>query len=142
MSEFTVTKPGLEWQEVFLSFVPPAKRTSHAKDRLTAWRLPLIMVLQAVLTWRLTDVANDDEALYIHGGQVVIAHLLHGGAANAALLHLYGSYFSGAPNAYPVVAAALDAVGGLILVLPCASTESDGTCLTRTLLCWRRWCSR
>jgi hypothetical protein len=74
------------------------------------------MVLQAVLTWRLTDVANDDEALYIHGGQVVIAHLLHGGAANAALLHLYGSYFSGAPNAYPVVAAALDAVGGLILV--------------------------
>jgi hypothetical protein len=116
MSELTVTEPRLEWQEVVLSFVPPDKRTSQARDRLTAWRLPLIMVLQAALTWRLTDVANDDEALYIHGGQVVIAHLLHGGAANAALLHLYGSYFSGAPNAYPVVAAGLYSVGGLILV--------------------------
>jgi Dolichyl-phosphate-mannose-protein mannosyltransferase len=116
ISKFGVTGPRLEWQDILLSFVPSERRTSRAKDRLTAFRLPLILVLQAALTWRLNDVANDDEALYIHGGQVVIAHLLHGGAANAALLHLYGTYFSGAPNAYPVVAACLDSVGGLILV--------------------------
>jgi hypothetical protein len=117
MSEFSVIeKPRLEWQEVLLSFAPPAKRTGRAKDRLAAFRLPLILVLQAALTWRLTDIVNDDEALYIHGGHVVIAHLFHGGAANAALLSLYGSYFSGAPNAYPVLAAGLDSAGGLILV--------------------------
>ena len=116
MSDFTATRPRLEWQDVVLSFVPPDKRTSQAKVRLTAWRLPLIMVLQAALTWRLSDVVNDDEALYIHGGEVVIAHLLHGGAADGEPLHLYGSYFSGAPNVYPVVAAGLYSVGGLILV--------------------------
>jgi hypothetical protein len=116
MSEVTVTKPHPEWQEIFLSFAPPAKRTNMAKDRLTAWRLPLIMILQTALTWRLSDIVNDDEALYIHVGHVVIAHLLHGGAANASLLRLYGSYLSGAPNGYPVVAAALDSTGGLILV--------------------------
>ena len=117
MSESSVIeKPRLEWQEVLLSFTPPAKRTSQAKDRLAAFRLPLILVLQAALTWRLTDIVNDDEALYIHGGHVVIAHLFHGGAANAALLSLYGSYFSGAPNAYPVLAAGLDSAGGLVLV--------------------------
>ena len=116
ISRYGITEPHLEWQDILLSFVPPERRTSRARERLTAFRLPLILVLQAALTWRLTDVANDDEALYIHGGHVVIAHLLHGGAANAALLRLYGSYFSGAPNAYPVVAAWLDSVGGLILV--------------------------
>jgi hypothetical protein len=116
MSNFTATKPRLEWQDILLSFAPPAKRTSRAKDRLAAYRLPLILVLQAVLTWRLNDIVNDDEALYIHGGHVVIGHLLHGGTANAALLRLYGSFFSGAPNADPVVAAALDSAGGLILV--------------------------
>jgi hypothetical protein len=117
MSESPVIEhPRLEWQEVLLSFTPPAKRTNQAKDRLAAFRLPLILFLQAALTWRLSDIVNDDEALYIHGGHVVIAHLFHGGAANAALLRLYGSFFSGAPNAYPVVAAMLDSAGGLALV--------------------------
>jgi Dolichyl-phosphate-mannose-protein mannosyltransferase len=117
MTEFSVAeKSRVEWQDTLLSFVPHAKRTSQAKARLAAFRLPLILVLQAVLTWRLNDIVNDDEALYIHGGHVVIAHLLHGGAANASLLSGYGAYFSGAPNAYPVVAAALDSAGGLNLV--------------------------
>jgi hypothetical protein len=116
VSDVAVAQPRLEWQDIFLSFIPAARRTSQAKDRLTALRLPLILALQAALTWRLNDVANDDEALYIHGGHVVIAHMLHGGVANAELLRLYGTYFSGAPNAYPVVAAGLDSVGGLMLV--------------------------
>ena len=55
MNELTAaTKPRLEWQEIFLSFFPPAKRTRRAKDRLTVWRLPLILLLQTVL-----DVAAD-----------------------------------------------------------------------------------
>lgn len=116
VSGSVVSERRLEWQDVLLSFAPPARRTSRAKARLTALRLPLILVLQAALTWRLNDIVNDDEALYLHGGYVAIAHLLHGGAQNAALLRGYGSYFSGAPNAYPVVAAFLTSVGGLVLV--------------------------
>ena len=117
MTESSVLeRPRLEWQDVLLSFTPPAARTRQAKDRLAAFRLPLILLLQAVLTWRLTDIVSDDEALYIHGGQVAIAYLLHGGAGNAALLRFDGSFFSGAPNAYPVLAAGLDAAGGLNLV--------------------------
>ena len=116
MSEFTTAKPRLEWHDVVLSFVPSAKRTRRARERLTAYRLPLILVVQAVLTWRLTDIINDDEALYILGGHVVIGHMLHGGTANAGELSSFGSYFSGAPNLYPVVGAALDFAGGLDLV--------------------------
>jgi hypothetical protein len=111
-----VPEPLLVWQDIPLSFLPFERRTSRAKERMAAIRFPLILALQAVLTWRLNDIVNDDEALYIHGGHVVIAHLMHGGAANAALLRLYGSFFSGAPNAYPVVAALLDSLGGLVLV--------------------------
>jgi hypothetical protein len=72
--------------------------------------------MQAALTWRLSDIVNVDEALYIHGGHVVIEHLLHGGTVNAGELSSFGKYFSGAPNLYPVVAAALDSVGGLGMV--------------------------
>jgi len=104
------------WQDVVLSFLPPAKRTMLARERLLAYRLPLILAIQSALTLRLNDIASDDEGLYIHGGHVVIAHLLHGGTANAALLRFYGSFFSGAPNLYPVAAAVLDSAGGLLLV--------------------------
>jgi Dolichyl-phosphate-mannose-protein mannosyltransferase len=116
MNVSTETKSRVGWDDIVLSFVPPTQRTTRAKERLAVYRLPLILLLQAALTWRLNDIVNDDEALYIHGGHIVIDHLFHGGAANAALLHLYGNYFSGAPNAYPVVAAALDSAGGLVLV--------------------------
>lgn len=115
MSELTTREPRLEWQDVVLSFVPPAKRIPDARDRLAAYCLPLILVVQAALTWRLSDIINDDEALYIHGGHVVIEHLLHNGTANAGELGSFGNYFSGAPNLYPVVGGALDFAGGLSL---------------------------
>jgi hypothetical protein len=108
MSTSTVIKSAPELHEVVLSFLPPGKRTAEAKERLLAWRLPLILIVQAALTWRLNDIASDDEALYINSGHVVIAYLLRGGAANAALAHFYDTFFSGAPDAYPVVEAALD----------------------------------
>jgi 4-amino-4-deoxy-L-arabinose transferase-like glycosyltransferase len=116
MSTSTEVKGQAEWPEVVLSFLSPAQRTRGAKERLLAYRLPLILLIQAGLTFRLNDIVNDDEALYIRGGTVVIAHLLHGGAANAGLLRFYGSFFSGAPNLYPVVAAVLDGTGGLLVV--------------------------
>lgn len=116
MSVTTEPKSGLRWEDIVLSFAPPAKRTGQERSRLAAYRLPAILALQAALTWRLNDIVNDDEALYIHGGHVVIDNMLHPGPADQALLSLYGSYFSGAPNAYPVVAAALDSSGGLPLV--------------------------
>lgn len=116
MSISTETKTPLRWQDIVLSFLPPDKRTNHTKEWLLVFRFPLILILQAALTWRLNDIASDDEALYIHAGHVVIAYLLHGGAANAAQVRFYGTFFSGAPDAYPVVEAALDSVGGLLLV--------------------------
>jgi 4-amino-4-deoxy-L-arabinose transferase-like glycosyltransferase len=115
MSELTTSESPLEWQDIVLSFVPPAKRTGRARERLAACRLPLILAVQAALTWRLGGIINDDEALYIHGGHVVIEHLLHGGTANVGELSSFGTYFSGAPNLYPVVGAALDSLGGLML---------------------------
>jgi hypothetical protein len=116
MSVSTETKSQLQWHEIVLSFLPPGKRTPSARERLAAARLPLILLVQFALTWRLNDIASDDEALYIHGGHVVTSYLLHGGAANAAQVRFYGSFFSGAPYAYPVVEAALDSTGGLLLV--------------------------
>src|ERR1700722_12629776 len=116
MSTSTETKSRLGWQDIVLSFLPPEKRTTRAKKKLLEFRFPLILIVQAVLTWRLNDIASNDEALYIHGGHVAIAYLLHGGAGNAALARFYGTFFSGAPDAYPVVEAALDSVGGLLLV--------------------------
>jgi hypothetical protein len=115
MSEITTTELRPEWQDVLLSFVPAARRTRNNRDRITAYVFPLILTVQAALTWRLSDIVNDDEALYINSGHVVIQHLLHGGSANAGELSSFGGYFSGAPNLYPVVAAALDFAGGLVL---------------------------
>ena len=115
MSVSAEAKPKVQWEDVALSFVPHAKRTIKERERLAAYRLPAILVVQVILTLRLHDIASNDEALYIRGGHVAIANLLHGGAANAALMRFDGSFFSGAPNAYPIVAAALDSAGGLLL---------------------------
>ena len=83
------------------------------RRRTTVSRLALlgILALQALLSLRLRNSAFEDEALYLYAGRMEIAHLLHG----AALQGNYASYFSGAPVLYPVLGAALNAVGGLML---------------------------
>jgi len=63
------------------------------------------------MSLRLRNAALEDEALYLSAGRMELAHMLHG----AALQGDYWSYFSGAPVLYPVLAAALNAVGGLAL---------------------------
>jgi 4-amino-4-deoxy-L-arabinose transferase-like glycosyltransferase len=99
------------WQEVVFSFVPPAKRTTRATALLARVPMALILGAQALLTWRLSDIANDDEALYIDAGHDLLHHL-----ATGSPVAEYGSYLSGVPFGYPVVAAVLDSFGGLALV--------------------------
>jgi hypothetical protein len=85
---------------------PPRRRTLMSRFSLLA-----ILCLQAVLSLRLRNTAFEDEALYLYVGRLETAHLLHG----APLPGSYAAYFSGAPVLYPVLAAVLNAVGGLAL---------------------------
>ena len=70
-----------------------------------------ILGVQAVMSLRLENTAFEDEALYLYAGRMELAHMLHGAAVQGD----YASYFPGAPVLYPVLAAALNAVGGLAL---------------------------
>ena len=87
-------------------YVPSRRRTLVSRLSLLA-----ILCLQAVLSLRLQNTAFEDEALYLYVGRLETAHLFHG----APLPGSYAAYFSGAPVLYPVLAAALNAVGGLAL---------------------------
>jgi len=71
--------------------------------------LMMIMILQALLTLRMTNTAFEDEGLYLYVGHLEIGHFLQG----AALQGDYPSYFSGAPVLYPVLGALADSLGGL-----------------------------
>jgi 4-amino-4-deoxy-L-arabinose transferase-like glycosyltransferase len=99
------------WQLAVRSFLP-----AKARGRSAAWlaRLPLIIVLlgQFGASLRLSNTPYDDEALYIGAGHSYLDHWLHGAALPAS----FAETFSGAPWAYPVLAGALDEVGGLWLV--------------------------
>jgi 4-amino-4-deoxy-L-arabinose transferase-like glycosyltransferase len=91
----------------------PERRPSRARAVFaSAWLwLPLLLAGQAALALRpgLNETAFDDEGLYVFMGHRMIEHLLHG----AVLQESPGSYFSGAPGLYPVLAAMADSVGGL-----------------------------
>jgi 4-amino-4-deoxy-L-arabinose transferase-like glycosyltransferase len=96
---------------------PLHRAVSKPRER-AAWIVPVgtlalfaIVCLQAAMSLRLRNTAFEDEALYLYAGRMELAHLLYGVPLQSA----YASYFSGAPVLYPVVAAALNAVGGLAL---------------------------
>lgn len=83
----------------------PSKR----RDWVSRGLLLCILLLQAALSLRLHNSAFQDEALYLDAGHHEIAHLLHG-----TVLHTgYESYFSGSPQLYPVLAAAVESHFGL-----------------------------
>lgn len=98
----------------------PIPRTARAaapvevavRTRRRAWRwLLLLAVAQTALAYRpgLNRRPFIDEGLYVYMGHRMIDHLLHG-----SFLHEYpGSFFSGAPGFYPVLAALGDSVAGL-----------------------------
>jgi hypothetical protein len=96
------------WHSILLSIVPHPYRRRAAR-----WipHLPMVAVLgiQVALTLRLANTANPDEALYLQAGHDYLAEFSHG----TALPEQYGSYFSGLPTGYPIVAALLDDIGGL-----------------------------
>ena len=71
-----------------------------------------ILVMQACMSFRLLNAASasGDEALYIYSGHQLIYEMWHGGGSP-----YYENYFSGAPVLYPVLAAVLDHIGGLVL---------------------------
>jgi Dolichyl-phosphate-mannose-protein mannosyltransferase len=83
---------------------PSARRTWVSRATLAA-----ILCVQAILSLRLQNTAYGDEGLYLYGGHMEIAHLLHG----AALQGNYASYFPGVPLLYPVLGAAANNLGGL-----------------------------
>lgn len=100
------------WQDVVLSFAPASRRTERARELLARVPLLLVVVLQVVLSLRLSNAAFADEALYVQSGHDLIGLALHGVPEH----FYYGTYFSGLPAAYPIVAGAIDSIGGLILV--------------------------
>lgn len=71
--------------------------------------LALIMILQIVLAYRLSNSAFEDESLYLYAGHRELALELHG----TPTYDSYPSYFSGAPFLYPILAAGADHLGGL-----------------------------
>lgn len=92
--------------------------TRAAPARRIAWgwlaeRLPLlgILLLQAIVSLSLRNTAFQDEALYLYAGRQYFGQLIGG----PAVTEPYGLYFSGLPYLYPLLAGALDYVGGLEL---------------------------
>jgi hypothetical protein len=79
---------------------------------VTAVPLLLVLAVQAYLTYGLIKAssASGDESLYIYAGHQLIYEALHGGGSP-----YYETWLSGAPVLYPVAAATLDHVGGLLL---------------------------
>jgi 4-amino-4-deoxy-L-arabinose transferase-like glycosyltransferase len=73
--------------------------------------LVAVLIIQAGLSLRLSNTACNDEATYLNVGHAEIAHLLH-----SAVIPNFDASLSGAPFIYPVLAAAVDSVGGLELV--------------------------
>lgn len=77
--------------------------------------LPVVVIVaaQAYLSARLVHLspASPDESLYIYAGHQLIHELWHGGGSP-----YYETYFSGAPDLYPILAAMADDFGGLVAV--------------------------
>ena len=76
--------------------------------------VPLILILTTVMAWALTlnNGIFIDESVYIRSGRAIIENWLNG----TELPPWVGQGFSGHPTLYPVLAGALDMVGGLALV--------------------------
>ncbi|ROS75164.1 4-amino-4-deoxy-L-arabinose transferase-like glycosyltransferase [Curtobacterium sp. PhB130] len=73
--------------------------------------LTLVLAAQLLLLETLRNGPFQDEALYIYAGHDIWASWTTG----SALTSDYSGFFSGLPSFYPVIAAGLDAVGGLEL---------------------------
>jgi len=92
-----------------------AERLHELLAQALAWRgLPLgvILTLQAVVALvTLNNSAFQDEALYIYAGRQLLSQYLGG----PSVVDPFATYMSGHPDVYPLLAGALDAIGGLAL---------------------------
>lgn len=86
-----------------------ASDTGRRRRLVSQALLLVILLVQAALSLRLANAAFEDEALYVYAGHVEIGHLFYGQIEYGG----FGSYFSGAPTLYPVLAAAVDSLFGL-----------------------------
>jgi len=95
-----------------VAVTPPVVQAPAVSWKGLCW-LPLTVILaaQAALTLRLipTGIASHDESGYIYAGHQLIHELWHGGGSP-----YYETYFSGAPVIFPVLAAMVDHLGGLV----------------------------
>jgi hypothetical protein len=100
-----------QWQEALARSLP--ERWIGYRAHRWVGRLPLVsaLVVLAALALHLRNAAHTDEALYINAGHDYIGNWLTGDGVGS-----YGNSFPGVPFLYPVLAAALDSVGGLGLV--------------------------
>ncbi|MGC0338563.1 ArnT family glycosyltransferase [Streptomyces sp. SLBN-8D4] len=83
----------------------PSKRRAWVSRGVLA----VVLLVQAVLSLRLSNTAFQDEALYLAAGHNIIDHWASGTPLHSG----YESYFSGSPMLYPVVAAVVDGYFGL-----------------------------
>jgi hypothetical protein len=91
----------------------PVQPAPSARRKASWLPVALILVVQAVLSARLfhAGIASDDEARYIYTGHQLILELWHGGGSP-----YFETFLSGAPVIYPILAAMVDHVGGLVAV--------------------------
>jgi hypothetical protein len=87
----------------------PPYATTRRRTRVSRFLLLCLLAFQALMSLRLHNTAYMDEAQYLYSGHLELEHLLHGTPVPGNFTSLY----SGSPVLYPVVAAALDQVGGL-----------------------------
>ncbi|MFJ4677234.1 ArnT family glycosyltransferase [Kitasatospora sp. NPDC088783] len=84
-------------------------RSSRRRARISRGLLAVVLLVQCLVTLRLRNTAFEDEALYVYAGHAMVDHLFHGVPDYGG----FGSYFSGAPALYPVLAAGVDSLFGL-----------------------------
>jgi hypothetical protein len=91
--------------------VAPASTLAARLNAFLRGRGPLVVILllQVVLAYQLSNTAFEDESLYLYAGHREWALELHG----TPTYDSYPSYFSGAPFLYPIIAAGMDDLGGL-----------------------------
>ncbi|MFJ6001783.1 ArnT family glycosyltransferase [Arthrobacter sp. NPDC092385] len=99
------------WNEAVGTALPPRLQVESTSRWMGRAPLIALLALLAVLSLRLSNTAFIDEALYINAGHDYLTHWLTGDGVEA-----YGDSFSGVPFVYPVLAAVLDTLGGLLLV--------------------------
>lgn len=82
---------------------------SRRRSRVSRAILLGILVVQALLSFRLRNTAFQDEALYLYIGNLQLDRFLSGTPVPPG----FTAYFSGSPVLYPVLAAAVESIFGL-----------------------------